>query len=61
MHFPTTRTTEENRTRQSWHVMKFKEDFIKCLKTYGRLPFRDPEEALKLNQEKDLTIKQLKQ
>ena len=48
MHFPTTKTTEDNLCRQSWHIMKFKEDFLQTLKTYGRLPFRDPEEALKM-------------
>ena len=48
MHFATTRTTEENMTRQNWHTMKFKVDFMDTLLTYGRLPLRSPEEGLKL-------------
>ena len=48
MHFATTRTTEENMTRQNWHTMKFKSDLQDCLMTYGRLPIKSPEEGLKL-------------
>lgn len=53
MHFPTTRTTEENMTRQNWHIMKFKSDFVDTLTTYGRLPLRTPEEGLKLYKENE--------
>ena len=48
MHFATTRTTEENMTQQNWFAMSFKKDFFDCLKTYGRLPIKSPEEALKI-------------
>ena len=47
-HFATTRTTEENKTQQNWFAMSFKQDFVDCLKRYGRLPIKSPEEALKI-------------
>ena len=38
--------------------MKFKRDFIDTLKTYGRLPFREPKEPLNLYLE-NLKLKQM--
>ena len=51
MHFTTTRTTEDNKTAQNWHIMKFKSDFMDTLRTYGRLPLQSPDEGLKLYNE----------
>ena len=51
VHFATRQLNNDNFKEQNWHFIDFREDWVKMVRTYKRLPYNDIEEPLKLEEE----------
>ena len=59
MYFYTWKPNENNEYDSHWHIMHYKEDFIKMLTEYECLPFKSISESLKSEKEKVKLVAQL--
>ena len=60
MHFTTVNLNTNNKYEQNWHVMYFREDFIKTLKEHKRMPFTSIRESLEKVNELEKQVNNLK-